>query len=234
MHFSISFIFDVTAISHQLTYLLDLTFYKTGAWNVWQNFKAAQDVQRTIATKANGSLSHAVSTNLISRSDFQLLHRSAHDVRRVPIFALIFVIFGEYTPLVVIYMSNLVPWPCRTPQQILSDRRKLEERRKTSIQNLVIPVPQGSVDIGSLAPQQIAHIARSLGLFSSWTDRLLGSGPLVQRLLRRRIQRRVQYLHHDDQLIQRDGGPQQMEMEEIRMALVERGVDVLGRPDAQL
>lgn len=41
--------------------------------------------------------------------------------------------------------------------------------------------------------------------------------------------KRVEYLEMDDRLIERAGGVKDMDVEEVRMALVERGVDVLGR-----
>lgn len=44
----------------------------------------------------------------------------------------------------------------------------------------------------------------------------------------------MQYLEWDDKLIKRDGGVEGMDTEEIRMALVQRGVDVLHKSDTQL
>lgn len=53
-------------------------------------------------------------------------------------------------------------------------------------------------------------------------------------LLRRKVRKRVQYLDWDDKLIKRDGAVEEMSIEEVRMALVERGVDILEKSESQL
>ena len=71
------------------------------------------------------------------------------------------------------------------------------------------------------------HISWSLGLSSriwDWADALLTDG-----LLRRKVRRRLEYLGIDDRLIRRWGGVKEMVSEEVRMACVERGIDILGR-----
>ncbi|KAI9822114.1 MAG: hypothetical protein M1832_003116 [Thelocarpon impressellum] len=208
-----------------------LSFYETGAKNVWNNYKLSRTLQATIASQAHSSLPQAVSSGLISRSDLQLLHRSAHDIKRVPLFAVIVLVFGEWTPVIAVFMSAIVPWPCRTPQQILNDRTKVEDRRRASFRNLSTPPPKDATDIRALSRDQIQHIGRSLHFYPAWTEPLAS---ILLPLIRRRLGRHTAYLTLDDALMERDGGPEQMEMEEVRMALVERGLDTLGRSDAQL
>ena len=101
-------------------------FYKTGVKNIYYNFQAARPIQTLIDKKYNFSLSSAVSANALTRSELQLLVRNWHDMKRVPAFALVLIICGEFTPLVVIALTGIVPWTCRIPKQIDSDRRKLE------------------------------------------------------------------------------------------------------------
>ncbi len=48
------------------------------------------------------------------------------------------------------------------------------------------------------------------------------------------MKRRIEYLDMDDKLIRNSGGVREMEPEEARMALVERGVDVLGKRESLL
>jgi len=38
----------------------------------------------------------------------------------------------------------------------------------------------------------------------------------------------------DDKLIKRDGDVERMSIEEVRLALIERGVDILGKSESQL
>jgi hypothetical protein len=72
----------------------------------------------------------------MSRADFLLLHRSARDISRLPLFALMLVVCGEFTPLVVPFLSGVVPHTCRIPSQVAADRRRVEQRRAASFRSL--------------------------------------------------------------------------------------------------
>jgi hypothetical protein len=210
-----------------------LSFYKTGVKHIYRNFKLSRTIQHKIDHQYSSSLPSAVHANALTRSDFQLLVRNWHDVKRVPIFALVFLICGEFTPLVVLFLPGAVPWTCRIPKQIDKDRRKLEERRRTSFRNLTSP--PSTLDVNSLNREQLLHISWSLGLSSSFWDYLGGRLPgLPTSILRRKVKNRMEYLQMDDKLIKGCGGVREMEPEEVRMALVERGVDVLGKRDSLL
>jgi hypothetical protein len=211
-----------------------LAFYKTGVKHIYTNFKAARAVQKHLDDAHASSLKAAVDAGALTRSDFQLLVRNWHDVKRVPVFALVFAVCGELTPLVVVAVSSIVPWTCRIPKQIESDRRRLETRRAISFRNLTSAPPEkGGVD--GLGRMELLHISWSLGLSSNLWDWLGGRLPgLPTWVLRRRVARRVEYLKMDDELIRNSGGVKEMEDEECRMACVERGIDVLGRSDKQV
>lgn len=151
-------------------------------------------------------------------------------MKRVPIFALVFLICGEFTPLVVIAISNVVPWTCRIPRQVDADRKKVEERRAISFRNLTMNLPPVGTGVQDLKRMQLLHINWSLGLSSSMWDYIGGRLPgLPNAILRRKVARRVEYLELDDLLIKSDGGVKPMFEEELRMACVERGIDVMGR-----
>ncbi|RDW73787.1 hypothetical protein BP5796_07229 [Coleophoma crateriformis] len=210
-----------------------LAFYKAGVRNIWGNYKAAKLVQSTLNSKYDGSLQKAVEAGALSRHDFQLLTRNWFDVKRVPVFALLFMICGEFTPLVVIIVSSVVPWTCRIPKQIEGDRRKLEMRRAISFRNLVASPPTEKGTEG-LERQQLIHISWSLGLSSSAWDWLGGQYPgLPTFMLRKKVAKRVEYLEMDDRLIG-SSGAQEMTPEELTIALVERGVDVMGKSEKDL
>ncbi|KAL5323282.1 hypothetical protein ACEPPN_007816 [Leptodophora sp. 'Broadleaf-Isolate-01'] len=207
-----------------------IAFYKTGIKNIYTNFKLSRTLQARLDANHSSSLPDAIKAKAITRSEFQLLARNWHDVKRVPLFALVLICCGELTPLVVIVLTSIVPWTCRIPKQIQSDRSKLEERRRISFRNLTAKVPEGKRGAGDLDRMQLLHISWSLGLCSSVWDYLGGQLPgLPTGVLRRRVVKRVEYLEMDDRLIERAGGVKDMDVEEVRMALVERGVDVLGR-----
>lgn len=211
-----------------------VAFYKTGVWNIWANFKSAQPIQRLVDDKYSSSLRAAVAAGALTRCDFQLLARNWHDIKRVPVFALMLMICGEFTPLVVLAVSNVVPWTCRIPKQVDSDRRKLEVRRAISFRNLTTspPVEKGVEKLGRM---ELLHISWSLGLSSKTWDWLGGRLPgLPTYILRRRVRKRVEYLEMDDMLLKNGGGVRNLESEECRMACVERGIDVYGRSEKQI
>ena len=147
-------------------------------------------------------------------------------------FALIVLICGEFTPLVVIAISSIVPWTCRIPKQIASDREKVELRRKASFRNLTVhpPTERG---VSGLGREQLMHINDSLGLSSSMWDYF--DAVLTNGLLRRKVRRRIEYLGMDDRLIRvYPHGVREMEDEEVKMACVERGIDVVGKSESDV
>jgi hypothetical protein len=212
-----------------------LKFYKNGLKAIYTNFLACRPIQAKLDNKYNGSLAKAIDAGFLDRSSFQLLTRSWFDVKRIPLFALVFLICGEFTPLVVIAVTSVVPYTCRIPKQIESDRKTLEKRRAISFRNLTTVLPKNNAGVVDLVRMQLLHINWSLGLSSSAWDWLGGRLPgLPTPFLRRKVRRRVQYLEWDDKLIRRDGGIEGMSIEEVRMALIERGVDVLEKSESQL
>ncbi|TQS37376.1 hypothetical protein Golomagni_02151 [Golovinomyces magnicellulatus] len=207
-----------------------LGFYKTGIKNIYYNYKASQKIEDLIESKYGGKLTQAVRENAISRSDFQLLTRNWHDIKRVPLFGLMFAVFGEFTPLIVLAIGNIVPLTCRIPAQITKERKKLEERRRKIFEQSAPfkPTEGGHVSLG---PKSLAKINASLGL-SSQLWKFIGGPPLL--ILKRRVKKRLEYLRLDDELIESAGGVHKMCTEEVKMALVERGIDVLGRDESLL
>lgn len=212
-----------------------LTFYKSGLKAIYTNFMACRPLQAKIDNKYKGSLAEAINAGFLDRSGFQLLTRSWFDVKRIPIFTLVFLVCGEFTPLVVIALTNVVPYTCRIPKQIENDRKALEKRRAISFRNLTAALPESNAGVDELVRMQLLHISWSLGLSGSAWDWLGGQLPgLPTQFLRRKVSRRVQYLEWDDLLIRRDGGVDGMSVEEVRMALVQRGIDTLEKSEAQL
>jgi GTP cyclohydrolase II len=74
-------------------------------------------------------------------------------------------------------------------------------------------------------------VGRSLGLYPGLWDRF---GIIPVGLIRGRLERQVHYLELDDSAIERCGGVGLMEIEEVRISLEERGVDVLGKNNSVL
>jgi hypothetical protein len=211
-----------------------VTFYKTGIKNIYTNYKLSSPIQSRVS---KSTLQQLVSSNSITRSEYQLLFRNWHDIKRVPLFGLVLLVCGEFTPLVVIAFTAVVPWTCRIPKQIDSDRRKLEERRGESFRELTSlppsPNPGMKVEeaVEKLDKWQLRHINSSLSLSSSLWSWIFGPPSF---LLKRRVKAAISYLEMDDTLINRAGGVAGMSGEEVKIACVERGINVMGMKEEKL
>ena len=227
-----------------------LTFYRTGGFAVWQNWKLAfairERLEQSPATSSRSSppstalasasssalADAALAARILSRADWQLLRRSRQDVARVPWFALVLLVFGEFTPLLAPFLTAVVPRTCRVPAQVASERVKAEARRGLSFRTgTLVESGRTPETVGSMSPAQVVHVGRSVGLFPKMLDRV---GYVPVGIAKRRAERWVEYLRLDDQAIEDWGGVDKMEMEEVRISLEERGVDLNGRNDTQL
>ncbi|OAX81777.1 hypothetical protein ACJ72_03879 [Emergomyces africanus] len=127
-----------------------LSFYKTGLKNVFYNYRASVPLRRRLglslifptspppAVYAVKHINNATIlrqyANNVSRSEFQLIRRSAYDVRRMIPFSLILLLCGEMTPFVVLALGNLVtPFTCRVPRQVEKERVKACLRKEKAV-----------------------------------------------------------------------------------------------------
>ncbi|KAJ4388121.1 hypothetical protein N0V93_008726 [Gnomoniopsis smithogilvyi] len=253
-----------------------LAFYKTGLKNIYLNTRlvwslnAASGIPRdddpsspaAAAASSGGTFTTPTTTRAVgstTRSTFILRRRWRYDVRRLPPFALLLLVCGEFTPFVVIAMPALVPYTCRIPRQIEGMQKKAEERRAASFKRLEENIranrlgqeggrqPDGETSStanktlvtsskASLADAEAAaHIARSLNLISPLWDRLgLPDAALTLLSTRRKVQRHLDFLREDDALLVQAGGVDALEGEEVVLACVDRAIDTLGQSDKDL
>ena len=103
-------------------------FYKIGFKNIWHNYKAMREIKKKLGPLSiyEGVFrSKPNSPNAISRHDLHLYLRTQHDLRKLLPFSLIFIVFGEWTPLIImIFGSAVTPYTCRIPQQQAADLAK--------------------------------------------------------------------------------------------------------------
>lgn len=233
------------------------TFYKDGIKAVWFNYKASKLLRERIRQEHHVTqISEGVAKGVLTRSDFQLLARNSHDIGKLPIFGLLVLIFGEWLVLIVPFVPNRVPATCRIPTQIEGMRLKAEERRRISFrQGIAEPSKEqassfggeqggekawpmafsnGSIRrmLGSLRDDQLHHLSSTLGLHSGIWDRIQLPPPSF--LLRRSLERRLQYISQDDYLLLESGGVSRLSVEEVQTACEQRGIDVLGKKNDNL
>ncbi|KAK3385032.1 hypothetical protein B0H63DRAFT_378184, partial [Podospora didyma] len=183
-----------------------LNFYKTGIKQIWTNTQLVRGLpSRNIH-------------ELKMRAEIQLLLRWQHDIRRVPIFGLLMLVCGEFTPFVVMAVPSIVPFTCRIPKQVFKLQQKKEQRRKRAqLSNLPVN--------GSTA----TLVSRSLGLMSPFWDRF--GKELPYAMSRKRFQERIDFLAADDELIRASGGVDALEADEVRLACNDRGFNICHVPD---
>jgi hypothetical protein len=209
-----------------------LAFYRTGLHHVFLNYRTARAIERSLRAKCL-TVSQAIDEGHLTRTQFQLLHRNRHDIRRVPIFALVCLCCGELTPLVVLLLANQVPWTCLTPRQVQKYRQRQADARARS------GAPPPAVTVSALSaretPQrrsrreELLQVSGVLGLHGRWWR-----PPTA--ILQRRLRRHVDYLETDDRLIisRNEAGPSEWPLVEVEWALVDRGICVLGKSEEEL
>ena len=149
-------------------------FYKNGLKAIWANYKLAQALPHRIFSRGQAKVHQAVRDGFLSRADFQLIRRTRRDVNKVPLFALIWLICGEFTPLVVIYFTGAVPRTIWMPKQVQKAREEAENRRAKSKDAgvVVFAGPSWQSDIEAMPEEAQRKVLKSyanfLGLYPVW------------------------------------------------------------------
>ncbi|EPS35876.1 hypothetical protein H072_10665 [Dactylellina haptotyla CBS 200.50] len=211
-----------------------LSFYKTGLKNAaWVNPRLASPIMAK--WREDRGYAGIVQNKWITRADLQLLKRNQHDIRRIPLFAILFTVCGEFTPLVVAVFSSVVPGTCRIPTQVIHDRRTRERRIRESFESFL---PSSSINrpvegLERLTWKEKLHCSTVVGRHSSlWPSRMLNLP--FGFVLDKRLRRYEIYLATDDILIAKGGGVLKLSPAELEIACLDRGIRVLNRTEQEL
>ncbi|TGJ76812.1 hypothetical protein E0Z10_g10826 [Xylaria hypoxylon] len=220
------------------------TFYKTGLKAVFINRRLLRDLRDTFppnlpspaALTRGSSLKTTLSPTLDksanpTRASLLLRDRVRHDISRLPVFALIVLICGEFTPFVVLLFPQLTPYTCRIPAQVAVIRRSIESRRAASFRALsYVDNNSSSSESSALLKVADGHICRSLGLGSTLWDKM-GFDVLFAKS---RAEEVVSRIVQDDIMLRNGGGVSALIDDEVVLACEERGIDTLGKDIASL
>ena len=149
-------------------------FYKNGLKAIWTNYKLARALPNNIFSSGQPQIHQAVRDGILSRADFQLIRRTRRDISKVPLFALIWLICGEFTPLVVIFFTGAIPRTIWIPKQVQKAREEAENRRakakNTSVVSFAGPSRESNIESMPEEAQRkfLKSYARSLGLYPAW------------------------------------------------------------------
>ncbi|KAJ5594513.1 uncharacterized protein N7459_000721 [Penicillium hispanicum] len=237
-----------------------LTFYKTGLKNVFRNYRASLPLRARLGLPAYLPISpprkiSAPETNVanafrdqshhLGRGQFQLVRRSARDVRRMIPFTLILIVCGEFTPLIVpIVGSAITPATCRVPGQIDKERGAASKRKYSALRAHALAASGASASAGPVQAGSNEELAllvefaqplwavradagavlRASAVFGlvKRHDRFAGAA-LAGLVYRPRLRRYLEYLAIDDGMIRSGGGVDAMSAAEVRVACDERG-----------
>jgi hypothetical protein len=204
-----------------------ISFYRAGLRGVWTNWRAASQIRKHIH-EAGKRIKNAKSEEEVqalamqgpgyTRSDFQVMRRSVHDNKRLPLFLGLFVVTFEFFPAVVYVLRNWIsdklPYPCRQPKQVEIVRNKAVERWRRTEEKWK------SVDPGQLKMLDFVlymaefHDLAVKGIPLSWQPWFVLIG---------RVKKHVEYLRFDDMMIGKDGVKGLID-EEVIISAVERGI----------
>lgn len=221
-----------------------LSFYKAGLKGIWTNYKLVGTLKpEGIYSGSAAEIREALKEGKLSRANYQLLRRFRSDVSKLPLFALLFMVCGEFTPLVAVFMTGLVPRTLLIPKQVQKLREVAQERKSKSRDRFrdlqyVHRWAEAQGDPDAISPSPIEwntfrHIACSQGLYSRYWETILPER-FSSKMIQRRAMKRAWEVRADDMAILRDGGVGLMEAEEVIMACDERGLDVLGKSEQQM
>ncbi|KAM0483718.1 hypothetical protein ACHAPX_002214 [Trichoderma viride] len=207
-------------------------FFKDGVKAIMANRRLVNEKVKALPNEERPSMfkpHHIPST--FSRADWVLLWRTRHDLMRLPLFALFFLIAEDLTPILVIFLPGILPYTCRFPRLLSITREKAEQRHKAAFNELESQHPQGALSPGLTKVVAHRHLLKSLDLSGRMWDRL-GFTPPGMWAIKGRL--RMIFLEIDDQRLLQDGGPLGLEIEELRLACSDRGINILGKSETQL
>lgn len=185
------------------------------------------------------------------RADLQLLLRLRRDLKVLPLFLVAFVILGEFTPLLVPFLTPIVPPTLRIPSQVDKIRASVaEQRRKVRASGAPAPADANPVlVVASLFPDRfgddknatLANLGRArwvtgvdLGLFPAWWG-TMWPRMLWSRLMARRLAPFAWEIVIDTSCLEREvNASQRLLLAEVILALERRGIDVEGKSEIAL
>ncbi|KAF9419544.1 hypothetical protein BGZ94_009378 [Podila epigama] len=198
---------------------------KDGVKLLWVNKKIVKDLKKS--QKENGYV--------LTRREFQLVQKTETDLKRMIPFGLVFLLATEYIPLIIIFAPQLIPSTCVTPTQLEGRRKKIHEKRSVMTEKLIRLNARREITKESLASyNSFMTISKKYGeafdydminrehlsAFCKFMG-LSGFGPKF--MLRKRLDKHMQYIRKDDGLLLKEG-LESLTFSELQLANEERGM----------
>ncbi|KAG1130082.1 hypothetical protein G6F42_004490 [Rhizopus arrhizus] len=213
-----------------------VVFYKNGIKLLWSNHKEAKALQLKVQQEDYE----------LKRSEFQLIHRSKKDMIKLIPFGFVFCILPESIPLIVIYLPGMVPSTCLKDSQIQKQRQKLDTIRQKMTMNVLKSAEQvqGITSEDFLSLSKFQRIAKHYGYdfelsridrrHLSAYCRFMGLNDYgTQGILKRRLDKHMNYIKEDDKFLIREG-IDNLDTKELSFAIEERGMRSLNETEDQM
>jgi hypothetical protein len=204
-----------------------ISFYRAGLRSVWTNWGIASEVRKRIqasAREVRTAKSEAERHRLAAigpqqtRAEYQVLARSMHDNKKLPLFVGMFVVTFEFFPVVVWVLRNWIsdklPYPCRQPSQVQVVRQQALERWRRTEEKWK-GVDPATLDFYPF----VLYMAEFHGL----AMKVIPLSVQPWYMLIGRVKRHVEYLRYDDLMIGKNGVDGLID-EEVIISAVERGI----------
>lgn len=229
--------------------------YKNGIKSVWKNYRQSKNfmkengimntqalirhVQDTAYAQSlkNSNNSNGLikpSENHITRAQYQRILRSMIDFPKLPLFAVIFGIFFEFTPLIVAIFPRITPSTCVLPFQ---QRRDLNNVNKKIISLKEIGKDNNNGDDEKTSAASVHQLTRPqlnalAGVF--FYRQVLPSFIYPSGILKNKIKSHIDRVKTDDILLSRYGSVAALSTEELHSACLDRAIPIQDKSDTQL
>lgn len=230
--------------------LIQSVLEKSSIERIVRNIESASSASSASSSSSNDSVSGSKdmaatektveiqipSDGNLTRSQYQLLLRTPVDFYKLPLFSLIFAIFFETTPLLVLAVPHIVPSTCLLPRQqasaIVSNNRKilaLKELYKD-------PDTTGNVtkylsrSVYYLSDDELKAVAKAVNLYST----LIPLSVIPRSYMENSLTAYIEKIRCDDILIGYYGGVWGLSPVELVRACQARAISTEGISDQEL
>lgn len=219
--------------------------YKAGIVNVWKNYWKVKELQQTYSFKSTLDLTrhildHSFAQNIekeqtpvvpsphhISRADYQRVLRTDMDFKKLPLFAVIFAVFFELTPLLVLMFPRLTPTTCSLPYQTAKDFKRANKDIETLKE--VHEVTDGSSSVHQLHNLELQSLAKVI-----FHGQMIPVAIYPRKYLESKVQRHIDSIRADNILIGRFGSVWAMDYKELVSSCLFRAIPTEGRSENQM
>lgn len=237
---------DVSTARHYMNLGKSLVkLYKSGIVNVWKNNWKVRELQKEYNFKNINALTrHILDTSFaqsiendkepvsptpkhLTRSDYQMVLRTNMDFKKLPLFAVIFGVFFEMTPLLVMVFPRITPTTCSLPYQISKDHESAN--RNIGVLQLLRDETTNNSSVHQLGQVELQTLAKVL-----FHSEMLPVSLYPRKMLEQKVQNHIDRVRADNILLSRFGSVWALDKKELVSACLSRAITTKDRTEVQM